>query len=99
MFVCQARSALSALEAFAMEREDEAARLKHEKEELIEELKGVRSGQDRSAEEVRCVFMTLKGGLGRAGGKGNSNPRHFRVWGWDEGITRKTPVTAATTTS
>eukprot|EP00904_Undaria_pinnatifida_P004292 jgi/Undpi1/13864/HiC_scaffold_9.g03515.m1 len=49
----EARSALSALEAFAMEREDTAARLTHEKEELLEELKGARSGQNRSAEEVR----------------------------------------------
>ncbi|CAM9830130.1 unnamed protein product, partial [Ectocarpus sp. 12 AP-2014] len=49
----QARAALSALEAFAMEREDAATRLASEKEELLEELKGARSGQDRSAEEVR----------------------------------------------
>ena len=48
----QARSALSALESFAMEREDAVAKLSHEKEELLEELKGARSGQDRSAEEV-----------------------------------------------
>lgn len=36
-----------------MEREDTATRLAHEKEELLEELKGARSGQDRSAEEVK----------------------------------------------
>lgn len=79
---CQVRSALSALEAFAMEREDEAARLKHEKEELLEELKGVRSGQDRSAEEARCFFIMLRGGFGRAGGgEGSSTLRHFRMRG------------------
>lgn len=50
----KARSTLSALEVFAMEREDAATRLAHEKEELLEELKGARSGQDRSAEEVGC---------------------------------------------
>lgn len=51
----KARSALSAMETFAMEREDTATRLKHEKEELLEELKGARSGQDRSAGEVQSV--------------------------------------------
>lgn len=50
----QGREALTALETFAMEKEDTATRLQHEKEELIEELKIARSGQDRSAEEV-CV--------------------------------------------
>ena len=50
-----------------MEREDAAARLKHEKEELLEELKGVRSGQDRSAEEARHVFF-ISGGWGGRGG-------------------------------
>lgn len=37
-----------------MEREDAATKLAHEKEELLEELEGARSGQDRSAEEVGC---------------------------------------------
>lgn len=55
----QARSALSALESFAMEREDAVAKLSHEKEELLEELKGARSGQDRSAEEVGCLFACV----------------------------------------
>lgn len=36
-----------------MEREDAITRLGREKEELIRELNGARSGQDRSAEEVR----------------------------------------------
>lgn len=36
-----------------MEREDTATRLMKEKDELLEELKGARSVQDRSAEEVR----------------------------------------------
>lgn len=41
-----------------MEREDTAARLTHEKEELLEELKGARSGQNRSAEEVSNVLLS-----------------------------------------
>ncbi|CAN0171306.1 unnamed protein product, partial [Scytosiphon promiscuus] len=49
----EARTALSGLEAFAMEREDAVTKLQHQNEELLEELKGARSGQDRSAEEVR----------------------------------------------
>lgn len=50
--VSQARLALSSLEAFAMEREDVATRLMREKEGLLEDLRGARSVQDRSAEEV-----------------------------------------------
>lgn len=42
-----------------MEREDAVAKLSHEKEELLEELKGARSGQDRSAEEVGCLVACL----------------------------------------
>lgn len=56
--VSQGRDALTALETFAMEREDTATRLQHEKEELLEELKIARSGQDRSAEEV-CVCTCM----------------------------------------
>lgn len=37
-----------------MEREDTAARLMFERDELLQELRGARSGQNRSAEEV-CV--------------------------------------------
>lgn len=65
----QARSALSAIEAFAMEREDAVTKLAHEKEELLEELKGARSGQDRSAEEVGSSRASLPGGKGREGKK------------------------------
>lgn len=42
-----------------MEREDAATRLMSEKEELLEELKGARSGQDRSAEEVAPPALRL----------------------------------------
>lgn len=53
----KAKSALSALETFAMERDDEVTRFSHEKEELLEELKGARSGQDRSNEEVNVLVI------------------------------------------
>lgn len=45
-----------------MEREDAVTKLQHQNNELLEELKGARSGQDRSAEEVRkavCVSVFL----------------------------------------
>ena len=48
-----------------MEREDAVAKLSHEKEELLEELKGARSGQDRSAEEVGCPLASLLAFSGR----------------------------------
>lgn len=51
--------ALTALEALAVERDDVATRLTREKEEVIEELRGARSVQDRSAEEVRKGLLPI----------------------------------------
>lgn len=75
----QARSALSALESFAMEREDAVAKLSHEKEELLEELKGARSGQDRSAEEVGCLFACVLACLRACSGREEKKRRRLRL--------------------